>query len=391
MEDYGEAMISNQNTIVQALTKMQNRANVLQLKVLMTSGYTRLEPNMEPARKLIIFFNNCKLIFKLIYFSIVALFSAMIVQHTCIVINAARAAFYRYIPPVRLRHLFCLLLCCYWFFFALNKATKVYKKLVCLKSKKNTRQNSRRGCCLGICELKSKNVDQYEKKLDDMEGNMITEQRSAAGKASFFVAYVVTSGWTKTFSSEFFQVKRLMLSILKGSLCCDFYDELEVPSNPYHKEIPRILFFSLLGITYFFLAPLILQFVLIYYGLGYIIYRNQLLNGYAPKFETGLVYWGLVLTKQFPTLVTHQESLESKVNETKATVKFQLKKVFCMGVAVENLDMEEKLFQNIQMSVNFLVYLLQKNWQNLRCLSLKSTMGKMQCIFREPFLCVLEF
>ncbi|KAL6586266.1 hypothetical protein OROMI_001254 [Orobanche minor] len=198
---------------------------------------------------------------------------------------------------------------------------KVYKKLVCPKSKKNTRQNSKKGGCLGICERKSKNVDQYEKKLDDMEGNMRTEQRSISGKASFFVAYVVTSGWTKTFFSEFFQVKRLMLSILKGSLCCDFDDELEVPSNPYHKEIPRILFFSLLGITYFFLAPLILQFVLIYYGLGYIIYRNQLLNGYAPKFETGLIYWGLVLTKQcnFPTLVTHQESMESKVNETKAT------------------------------------------------------------------------
>ncbi|KAL6519590.1 hypothetical protein OROHE_017410 [Orobanche hederae] len=253
-------------------------------------------------------------------------------------------------------------------YLLLNKANKVYKKHVCLKSKKNTRQNSKRGCCLGICERKSKNVDQNEKKLDDMEGNMRTAQRSVAGKASFFVAYAVTSGWTKTFSSEFFQV----------------------PSNPYHKEIPRILFFSLLGITYFFLAPLILQFVLIYHGLGYIIYRNQLLNGYAPKFETGLVYWGLVLTKQFPTLVTHQESLESKVNETKATVKFQLKKVFCMGVAVGNLDMEEKLFQNIQMSVNFLVYLLQKNWQNLRCLSLKSTVGKMQCIFREPFLCSLS-
>ncbi|KAK6944059.1 hypothetical protein RJ641_025161 [Dillenia turbinata] len=31
---------------------------------------------------------------------------------------------------------------------------------------------------------------------------------------------------------------------------------------------------------------------------------------------------------KFPTVVTHQESLESKVNETKAMVKFQLKK-FC--------------------------------------------------------------
>ncbi|KAK6119910.1 hypothetical protein DH2020_046357 [Rehmannia glutinosa] len=68
---------------------------------------------------------------------------------------------------------------------------------------------------------------------------------------------------------------------------------------------------------------------------------------------------------KFPTLVTHQESLESKVNETKATIKFQLKKVLCMGVAVGNLDMEEKqIFQNVQMSINFLVSLLKKNWQN---------------------------
>lgn len=52
-------------------------------------------------------------------------------------------------------------------------------------------------------------------------------------------------------------------------------DELEVPSIPYHRDIPRILFFGLLGITYFFLAPLILPFLLIYLCLAYIIYRNQ--------------------------------------------------------------------------------------------------------------------
>ena len=69
---------------------------------------------------------------------------------------------------------------------------------------------------------------------------------------------------------------------------------------------------------------------------------------------------------KFPTLVTHQESLESKVTETQAMVKFQLKKVLCMGVAVGNLSMEEKqVFQNVQMSVNFLVSLLKKNWQNV--------------------------
>ncbi|KAG6497048.1 hypothetical protein ZIOFF_044934 [Zingiber officinale] len=87
-------------------------------------------------------------------------------------------------------------------------------------------------------------------------------------------------------------------------------------------------------------------------------------------------------TWKFPTLVSHQETLESKVNETKAMVKFQLKKVLCMGVAVGNVAMEEKhIFQNVQMSVNLLVSLLKKNWQNVRCLYLKSTMGKPSRIF----------
>jgi len=91
---------------------------------------------------------------------------------------------------------------------------------------------------------------------------------------------------------------------------------------------------------------------------------------------------GLNKAGKFPTLVSHSESLEAKVNETKATVKFQLKKVLCMGVAVGNLSMDEKqIQQNLQMSVNFLVSLLKKNWQNVRCLYVKSTMGKRVRVF----------
>jgi large subunit ribosomal protein L10Ae len=65
------------------------------------------------------------------------------------------------------------------------------------------------------------------------------------------------------------------------------------------------------------------------------------------------------------------------VNETKASIKFQLKKVLCMGVAVANCSMEEaQIRTNIMYAVNFLVSLLKKNWQNVRCLYIKSTMGK---------------
>ncbi len=66
-----------------------------------------------------------------------------------------------------------------------------------------------------------------------------------------------------------------------------------------------------------------------------------------------------------------------KINEIKASIKFQLKKVLCLGVAVGNVGMTDKeLYVNTQMSVNFLVSLLKKNWQNVRCLYIKSSMGK---------------
>lgn len=79
---------------------------------------------------------------------------------------------------------------------------------------------------------------------------------------------------------------------------------------------------------------------------------------------------GLNKAGKFPALVSHQESLEAKVMEAKAMVKFQLKKVLCMGVAIGNCGMEEKqIFQNTQMSVNFLVSLLKKNWQNVSSLT----------------------
>ncbi|XP_061366002.1 CSC1-like protein HYP1 [Gastrolobium bilobum] len=112
-------------------------------------------------------------------------------------------------------------------------------------------------------------------------------------QASFFMAYVVTFGWT-TIASELFQLFPLFYNYINRIFVRDSDDDFEAPSIPYHSEIPRILFFGLLGITYFILAPLILPFLLVYFCLGYIIYRNQLLNVYVAKYETGGEFWPTV-------------------------------------------------------------------------------------------------
>jgi len=85
---------------------------------------------------------------------------------------------------------------------------------------------------------------------------------------------------------------------------------------------------------------------------------------------------GLNKAGKFPVLLTHQESMTGKIDEVKATIKFQMKKVLCLCVAVGNVEMSpDELASNVNLSVNFLVSLLKKHWQNVRSLHIKSTMG----------------
>ncbi len=86
---------------------------------------------------------------------------------------------------------------------------------------------------------------------------------------------------------------------------------------------------------------------------------------------------GLSKAGKFPSPVSHTDNLDEKVTELKATIRFQLKKVLCLGVAVGHVQMtEDQLVNNIMLAINFLVSLLKKNWQNVKSLFLKSTMGK---------------
>ncbi|KAA0199806.1 Ribosomal protein L1 [Fasciolopsis buskii] len=86
---------------------------------------------------------------------------------------------------------------------------------------------------------------------------------------------------------------------------------------------------------------------------------------------------GLNKAGKFPTVLTHNDSLVQRVDEAKATIKFQMKKVLTLNVAVGHVLMKpEELAQNVNLAINYLVSLLKKNWQNVRSLYVKSTMGK---------------
>ncbi|POW19011.1 hypothetical protein PSHT_05145 [Puccinia striiformis] len=112
--------------------------------------------------------------------------------------------------------------------------------------------------------------------------------------------------------------------------------------------------------------------------------NKKLVKKLAKKYDAFLASDALI--KQIPRLsllpVSAADDLTNKVTDIKSTIKFQLKKVLCLGVAVGHVEMtEDQLLGNTMLAINFLVSLLKKNWQNVKSLHLKATMGAPARLF----------
>jgi len=93
---------------------------------------------------------------------------------------------------------------------------------------------------------------------------------------------------------------------------------------------------------------------------------------------------GLNKAGKFPAVLGTNEDIVEKVETQKASIKFQLKskKALCLGLAVANVGMSsEEIQANTTLAVNFMVSLLSKNWQQVKRLYIKSTMGPSQRVF----------
>jgi large subunit ribosomal protein L10Ae len=85
---------------------------------------------------------------------------------------------------------------------------------------------------------------------------------------------------------------------------------------------------------------------------------------------------GLTKAGKFPTLLASGDDMQEKIDEVKSTIKFQMKKVMCLNVAVANVEMDkQQIIVNTQLAANFLVSLLKKQWQNIGVIYIKTTMG----------------
>ncbi|KAJ1442743.1 Calcium-dependent channel, 7TM region, putative phosphate [Sesbania bispinosa] len=115
--------------------------------------------------------------------------------------------------------------------------------------------------------------------------------KAVPAQATFFTTYVLSSGWA-SLACEVMQIFPLVCNVFQKFILRFKDDALNGSlSFPYHTEVPRTLLFGFLGFTCSILAPLMLPFLLIYFFLAYLVYRNQILNVYITKYDSGGQFW----------------------------------------------------------------------------------------------------
>ncbi|CAM6084775.1 unnamed protein product [Calypogeia fissa] len=127
------------------------------------------------------------------------------------------------------------------------------------------------------------------------------------GQATFFMSYIMTTGWAG-FPLEILNISTLILNYFKRhtTKADNGLPELELYSLPYHRIVPNVLLFIFVGIIYSAIAPLLPPFVLVYFILGYVIFKNQIMRVYDPSYETAGQYWPLVHSRIIAGLAVMQ-------------------------------------------------------------------------------------
>lgn len=83
-----------------------------------------------------------------------------------------------------------------------------------------------------------------------------------------------------------------------------------------------------------------------------------------------------------PVFINDSETVDSKMQELLKTIRFRIKKGPWLATAIGLEEQTpEELRQNLLRSVNFLISLLPKGWQNIGSLTIKTTMGKPVKLF----------
>lgn len=97
-------------------------------------------------------------------------------------------------------------------------------------------------------------------------------------KATFFITYIMVDGWAGV-AAEIIRLKPLIVFHLKNAFLVKTDQDREQAMDPGSIEFassePRIQLYFVLGLVYSVVTPILLPFILVFFGFGYLVLRHQ--------------------------------------------------------------------------------------------------------------------
>ncbi|KAF3785742.1 CSC1-like protein [Nymphaea thermarum] len=113
-------------------------------------------------------------------------------------------------------------------------------------------------------------------------------------KATFFITYIMVDGWAGI-AMEVLRLKPLVIYHLKNTLIVRTEKDREEAMNPgnlgFATSEPRLQLYFLLGLVYAVITPVLLPFIVVFFGLAYLVFRHQVINVYNQEYESGAAFW----------------------------------------------------------------------------------------------------
>ncbi|RRT43753.1 hypothetical protein BHE74_00039632 [Ensete ventricosum] len=137
----------------------------------------------------------------------------------------------------------------------------------------------------------------------------VTVGMSIPMKATFFITYIMVDGWSGI-AAEILRLKPLIIFHLKNTFLVKTEQDREQAMDPGSLEFassePRIQLYFLLGFVYYVITPIFLPFLLIFFGLSYVVFRHQIINVYTQEYESGAAFWPDVIRRVIIAMIISQ-------------------------------------------------------------------------------------
>ncbi|CAA6671282.1 unnamed protein product [Spirodela intermedia] len=140
-------------------------------------------------------------------------------------------------------------------------------------------------------------------------------------KATFFITYIMVDGWAGV-AGEILRLKPLIIYHLKNFFLVKTERDREAAMDPgsigFNTSEPQIQLYFLLGLVYAVSTPFLLPFILVFFGLAYVVYRHQIINVYNQEYESGAQFWPDVHGRIVTALIISQVLLFGLMSTKKA-------------------------------------------------------------------------